>query len=318
MQQGYVDLRRIEILVLDEADRMLDMGFIRDIRKIVAQVPTRRQTLLFSATMPPDIRQLADAIMHRPASVQVAAVSSPVETIEQSVYFVEKSDKATALKLFLNRNAVGRALVFTRTKHGADRLVRNLARAGIEAESIHGNKSQNARVRAMRKFKSDSPPVLVATDLAARGIDVDEVSHVFNYDLPNVPETYVHRIGRTGRAGASGSAISFCDSQERPLLRDIERLIRRPVPLGADEPGQVAPSSQTVPPTASTTKPHAPLRNANRRSTRGRSPSKRAQNGPRQADRVTVEGSSNDSAARRPAGVGYRSRGQSRRRGKAR
>ncbi len=242
MRQGLVDLRHVEVLVLDEADRMLDMGFIRDIRKIVAKVPTQRQTLLFSATMPAEIRELANAILRRPVSVQVAAASIAADTVEQSVYFVEKTSKPAMLEYFLNNNAITRALVFTRTKHGADRVARHLSRAGICAEAIHGNKSQNARERAMRRFKSSAPPVLVATDIAARGLDIDEISHVINYDLPNEPETYVHRIGRTGRAGASGLAVSFCGSDERPYLRDIERLIRKPIPLGPNKPNLPEPA----------------------------------------------------------------------------
>lgn len=247
MQQGLVDLRHVEVLVLDEADRMLDMGFIRDIRKIVAKVPTQRQTLLFSATMPAEIRELANAILRRPVSVQIAAASIAADTVEQSVYFVEKTSKPAMLEYFLNNNAITRALVFTRTKHGADRVARHLSRAGICAEAVHGNKSQNARTRAMTRFKSSAPPVLVATDIAARGLDIDEISHVINYDVPNEPETYVHRIGRTGRAGASGLAVSFCDSQERPYLKDIERLIRRLIPVGPDKPELPEPSARPVP-----------------------------------------------------------------------
>jgi ATP-dependent RNA helicase RhlE len=246
MQQGLVDLRHVNVLVLDEADRMLDMGFIRDIRKIIAKVPTQRQTLLFSATMPADIRDLASAILHRPVYVQVAAESMAADTVGQSVYFVEKGLKPAMLAYFLSRNAVTRALVFTRTKHGADKVARHLVRSGIRAEAIHGNKSQNARVRAMSQFKSGSPPVLVATDIAARGLDIDEISHVINYDMPNVPETYVHRIGRTGRAGASGLAVSFCDSSERILLKDIERLIRRAIPVSPDRPKLAAPQMRPV------------------------------------------------------------------------
>jgi ATP-dependent RNA helicase RhlE len=247
MQQGLVDLRHVEVLVLDEADRMLDMGFIRDIRKIVAKVPTQRQTLLFSATMPAEIRELANAILRRPVSVQIAAASIAADTVEQSVYFVEKTSKPAMLEYFLSNNAITRVLVFTRTKHGADRVARHLSRAGICAEAVHGNKSQNARTRAMTRFKSSAPPVLVATDIAARGLDIDEISHVINYDVPNEPETYVHRIGRTGRAGASGLAVSFCDSQERPYLKDIERLIRRPIPVSPDKPELPEPSARPVP-----------------------------------------------------------------------
>ncbi|MBN1489849.1 MAG: DEAD/DEAH box helicase [Phycisphaerae bacterium] len=248
MQQGLVYLRHVGVLVLDEADRMLDMGFIRDIRRIVAKVPTQRQTLLFSATMPSDIRELAEAILREPVSVHVAAKSMAADTVEQSVYFVEAQLKPAMLAYFLSRNAVTRALVFTRTKHGADRVARHLARAGIPAEAIHGNKSQNARTRAMNQFKSGSPSVLVATDIAARGLDIDEISHVINYDVPNIPETYVHRIGRTGRAGASGLAVSFCDAGERSYLKGIERLIRKSIPVSPDRPRLVA---EACPPAAS-------------------------------------------------------------------
>ena len=236
MNQGYVDLGGVEVFVLDEADRMLDMGFIHDIRRIIPKLPPRRQNLLFSATMPPDIRQLADTILQKPVSVQVAAESATAERVKQYVYHVEKRNKPTLLTHYLNSNAVTRALVFTRTKHGADRVAKQLSRSGIRAEAIHGNKAQNARQRALANFKSDRPPVLVATDIAARGIDVDEVSHVVNYDVPNVPETYVHRIGRTARAGASGVAVSFCDTEEREFLRDIERLTRQQVEVRNDHP----------------------------------------------------------------------------------
>lgn len=236
MNQGYVDLSSVEAFVLDEADNMLDMGFIHDIRKVVPKLPRQRQTMLFSATMPDEIRQLADTILRNPVSVAVTPVASTVDTVEQSVYLVDKPFKPAMLTHFLNNNAVARMLVFARTKHGADRLARHLTREGIRAEAIHGNKSQNARNRVMDQFKSGSPPVLVATDIAARGLDIDNVSHVVNYDLPNVPETYVHRIGRTARAGASGVAISFCDCDERGLLRDIERLIRKSLPVRSDQP----------------------------------------------------------------------------------
>ncbi len=215
MNQGFVDLRGIEIFVLDEADRMLDMGFMPDIRRIIKQIPTKRQTLMFSATMPPDIRQLADTILNKPVSVAVNPVASTVEKITQAVYFVQRKDKPALLTHLLKANGMGRTLVFTRTKHGADKVVKHLDKAGIRAAAIHGNKSQNNRTRALAQFKSKAPPVLVATDIASRGIDVDEISHVVNFDMPDVPETYVHRIGRTARAGASGIALSFCDHEER-------------------------------------------------------------------------------------------------------
>ena len=240
MDQKLVTLSGIEILVVDEADRMLDMGFIRDIRKIVAKLSTRRQTLMFSATMPADIRQLADSILSSPVRVQIAAASAAADTVEQSVYFVEKRNKPALLKHFIEQAGVTRALVFTRTKHGADKVARHLARAGIRAEAIHGDKSQNARQRALVNFKSSKPPILVATDVAARGLDIDDVSHVVNYDMPNVPETYVHRIGRTGRAGATGIAVSFCDHDEREHLRDIEKLLRIKTPVCNDQPAYVA------------------------------------------------------------------------------
>lgn len=245
MDQRLVTLAGIDILVVDEADRMLDMGFIRDIRKIVAKLPAKRQTLLFSATMPADIRQLADSILSNPVRVQVAAKSAAADTVEQSVYFVEKRNKPVLLKHFIETAQVTRALVFTRTKHGADKVAKHLSRAGIRAEAIHGDKSQNARQRALLNFKSSKPPVLVATDVAARGLDIDEVSHVVNYDMPNVPETYVHRIGRTGRAGAAGIAVSFCDHDEREHLREIEKLLRKKTTICDDHP--TYPAKELVP-----------------------------------------------------------------------
>ncbi len=226
MGQGVVDLREIEVLVLDEADRMLDMGFIDDIRKIVRSLPQQRQNLLFSATMPDEIRRLAASILHKPVAVQVDPVASTVETVEQSVHFVARTEKSALLARLLCRGDMGRTLVFTRTKHRADRVVRDLRRAGVVAVAIHGNKSQNARTRALDGFKSGPSAVLVATDIASRGIDVDEITHVINYDIPEVPEAYVHRIGRTARAGASGVAITFCEHDQRGELAGIERLIR--------------------------------------------------------------------------------------------
>jgi len=248
-QQGYVKLDQVECFVLDEADRMLDMGFIQPIRQIVADIPRQRQTLFFSATMPKEIRLLADSLLKDPVEVAVAPVSSTADTVSQLLYFVAKSDKQGLLEhLLKNTPAISRALVFSRTKHGADRVVRNLEGAGIRAEAIHGNKSQNARTRALENFRKGTSRILVASDIAARGLDIDEITHVINYDLPNEPETYVHRIGRTGRAGASGAAISFCDGEERAFLRDIERIIRKPVPVVADHPyaagaNRLAPAS---------------------------------------------------------------------------
>jgi superfamily II DNA/RNA helicase len=226
----------VEHLVLDEADRMLDMGFIHDIRKIVAKLPAHRQTLFFSATMPGAIAELADRMLRDPAKVAVTPAASTVERVEQRVMRVDRAAKAGALAGILTREEVDRALVFTRTKHGADKVVRGLAKAGIAASAIHGNKSQNQRERVLTAFRSGDIRTLVATDIAARGIDVEGISHVVNFDLPNVPETYVHRIGRTARAGAAGIAISLCDAEELPFLRDIEKLIRRSIPATDHRP----------------------------------------------------------------------------------
>ena len=234
--QRHVDLSRVEIFVLDEADRMLDMGFVHDVKRVIAKLPSQRQTLLFSATMPPEISELVDSILNDPVRVAVAPPATTVDAVSQSLYFVDKPNKRRLLAHLLQDPAVTSALVFTRTKHGADRVVRDLAKDGIQALAIHGNKSQNARQTALNNFKSGAIRVLVATDIAARGIDVEELSHVINYDLPNVPETYVHRIGRTGRAGLSGVAISFCDIDEKPYLKDIEKLIKKPVPVVEDHP----------------------------------------------------------------------------------
>lgn len=236
LNQGYVHLSQLELFVLDEADRMLDMGFIHDVKKIITKIPAKRQTLFFSATMPPEIAKLAGTILHDPAKVEVTPVSSTAEKIRQSVFFVEKENKKSLLIHLLKDTAIKSVLVFTRTKHGADKVVKDLTRASITAEAIHGNKSQNARQRALGNFKSGSTRVLVATDIAARGIDVDQLSHVINFELPNVPETYVHRIGRTGRAGADGTAFSFCDAEEKEYLRDIQKLINLSVPVTADHP----------------------------------------------------------------------------------
>src|SRR6185312_10133379 len=225
--QRLLDLREVQYFVLDEADRMLDMGFINDVRKILTRLPQKKHSLFFSATMPPEIQKLASTILVNPVGVEVTPVSSTVEAIRQSVYFVEKKDKRSLLLHLLNNSAIPTALVFTRTKHGADKVAQGLTRAGIRAEAIHGNKSQNARQRALENFKNRHTRILVATDIAARGIDIDDLTHVINFELPNVPETYVHRIGRTGRAGASGTALSFCDAEEKEYLRDIQKLISR-------------------------------------------------------------------------------------------
>ncbi len=231
MQQGYIRLSQIEMLVLDEADRMLDMGFINDIKKVLAKLPAKRQTLFFSATMPPPIRKFANTILNNAVEVSVTPVSSTAETVKQSVYFVEKKQKTGLLIDLLKDKDIARSLVFTRTKHGADRLVKQLARTGIYAAAIHGNKSQSARQKALNDFKNSKIRVLIATDIAARGIDIDELPHVVNYELPNVPETYVHRIGRTGRAGMEGTAVSFCDSEERDDLKNIQKLIGFTMPV---------------------------------------------------------------------------------------
>jgi ATP-dependent RNA helicase RhlE len=245
IEQRFINLSQLQLFVLDEADRMLDMGFIHDVKKVITKIPARRQTLFFSATMPPEIASLANTILSHPVKVEVTPVSSTAETIQQAVYFAEKENKRLLLKHVLQDNAIKSVLVFTRTKHGADKVVKDLHKAGIKAEAIHGNKSQNARQRALTNFKSGETRVLVATDIAARGIDVDNLSHVINYELPNVPETYVHRIGRTGRAGASGIALSFCDAEEKAYLKDIQKLIAMNIPVVTDHPYAMSNTSLT-------------------------------------------------------------------------
>ena len=235
MNQKHIRLDHIRMFVLDEADRMLDMGFSHDMKKIIARLPAKRQTLLFSATMPAEITNLVDVILTKPVKVEVTPPSSTVDSIDQTVYFVDQKDKTSLLIQLLNSRSIDSALVFTRTKHGADKVVKALAKASISAQAIHGNKSQGARQLALNEFKLKRTRVLIATDIASRGIDVQELSHVINFDLPNVPETYIHRIGRTGRAGLGGTAVSFCDREEKPYLWDIQRLISKKIPVMIDK-----------------------------------------------------------------------------------
>jgi ATP-dependent RNA helicase RhlE len=247
MGRGYVDLSDIEVFVLDEADRMLDMGFLPDVRRIIEKLPKKRQTLFFSATMPPEIRALAEVLLNDPVSVAVAPISAAADKVRQQLYFVDKPEKRKLLVDLLKKESVEHTLVFTRTKHGANRVVSQLDKAGIHAAAIHGNKSQGARTRALDGFRSGELNVLVATDIAARGIDVEGITHVINYDLPNIPETYVHRIGRTARAGASGVALSFCQDDEREYLVDIERLLGHHIERVDDH--RYPPSQPPPPPT---------------------------------------------------------------------
>ena len=261
--QGLADLSGVEIFVLDEADRMLDMGFVHDVKKVIAKLPAQRQNLMFSATMPKEIEQLADSFLHRPVTIKVDPPSSTVDRIEQTLYPVCKADKRRLLVWLLNEGGVPGALVFSRTKHGADRIAKDLTRAGVSAAAIHGNKSQSARVAALEGFKNGSTRVLVATDIAARGIDINELSHVINFDLPEVPETYVHRIGRTARAGKSGVAISFCCPEEQEYLAGIEKLIRKKLTRVTDHPfiaaaNEPAPPPAPRPPRGARLRPQAP------------------------------------------------------------
>jgi ATP-dependent RNA helicase RhlE len=287
LSQKLIRLDAVEMFVLDEADRMLDMGFINDVRKVIAVLPKQRQNLLYSATMPPEIIDLARSFLRDPAHVEVTPTATTVEKIDQYVYFVEKNDKRALLEHLLHDRAIKRALVFTRTKHGANKVAKQLTDARVSAEAIHGNKSQSAREKALANFKSGATRILVATDIAARGIDVDGVTHVINYDLPNIPESYVHRIGRTARAGADGIAFSFCDQEERAYLRDIERAIRKHVQVAGDHP---YPSPLGIPkatdlserPTTNAVQANAPR--ANSAQTNGAKRSRRPQNSAKKND----------------------------------
>lgn len=262
MSQGFISLKELEIFTLDEADRMLDMGFIHDIKKVIAKLPIRRQSLFFSATMPPAITKLANTLLTNPKRVEVAPVSSTAETVEQRLFLVDKSNKKKLLTHILEAHNIPSALVFTRTKHGANKIADFMNKSGIKAQAIHGNKSQNARQNALKNFKNRETRVLVATDIAARGIDIDELSHVINFEIPNEPETYVHRIGRTGRAQNSGIAFSFCDQEERSYIKDIHKLINKEIPVDGDHP---FPMSKTpVAPNKSST-------GSNRKNSRNRS-----------------------------------------------
>ena len=276
--QGLIDLSHIEIFVLDEADRMLDMGFVHDVKKVIAKLPAQRQNLMFSATMPKEIEQLAAGILHDPAFVKVDPVSSTVDRIDQSLYFVEKGNKKFLLPWLIQnlKPPVQNALVFSRTKHGADKIAKDLNKQGIPAAAIHGNKSQSARVAALEGFKAGDTKVLVATDIAARGIDISELSHVFNYDLPEVPETYVHRIGRTARAGADGTAVSFCAPEEQEYLAGIEKLNRRKIPVVSGHPWDGVPAPVRPEPPVRGKKPKAAPEQAGKQSEQQAKPAKAA------------------------------------------
>ena len=245
--QRHVQLQHVQLFVLDEADRMLDMGFINDVRKIISRLPQQKQTLFFSATMPDEIVRLSQSILSNPVKIEISPVSKTADTVEQSVYFVEKSDKRSLLIHLLENNNIESALVFTKTKYGADKLCYALKRENIKVQAIHGNKSQAERQKALDNFKNKNIKVLIATDIASRGIDIDDLSHVINFELPDIPETYVHRIGRTGRAGANGKAISFCGMEEKALLRDIHKLTTQSIPVMQDHPYQMADATLSLP-----------------------------------------------------------------------
>ena len=262
MQQGFVHLKDITKFVLDEADRMLDMGFVHDVRRIISKLPEHRQNLLFSATMPPEIQKLSQSILRNPVKVEVTPVSSTAEKVTQCVYFVEKRDKTALLLQLLEDEKIRSILIFTRTKHGANKVAKSLTMAGIKADAIHGNKSQSARQTALSNFKKGTSRALVATDIAARGIDIDELAFVLNFDLPNIPETYVHRIGRTGRAGASGLAISLCDMEEVSFLKDIEKLIGKKIPVEPTPVITFHPPAPVLRPEVERRRPSAPKKPA--------------------------------------------------------
>ena len=281
INQKYVSLSHIKYFVLDEADLMLDMGMLQDVRKIIVFLPKIRQTMFFSATMPTEIAKLANTILKNPVKIEITPVASTVDIIEQEVYYVDKGNKINLLIHLLKNKEIISALVFSRTKHGADKIVKSLEKAGLMAQAIHGNKSQNARQLALNNFKERKTRILVATDIAARGIDVEELSHVFNFDLPEVPETYVHRIGRTGRAGLGGIAISFCDYLEKPLLKDIQKLICKSIPEVKNHPYPLVDLNPEKPPKQGSRRPmttskNAPLDN-NRRERRASAPKKNTQ-----------------------------------------
>jgi ATP-dependent RNA helicase RhlE len=307
MQQGFVRLEGVEYFVLDEADRMLDMGFIHDVKRVIAALPKKRQTLLFSATLPPAVLSLARGLLDQPISVSVTPKATTAELVTQSVHLVDKAEKKALLHQLLRGPGVERSIVFSRTKHGANRIAEQLQRAGITAAAIHGNKSQGARERALEGFRSGSIPVLIATDIAARGIDVDGITHVFNFDLPDVPESYVHRIGRTGRAERTGIAVSFCDAEERPLLTAIERFINRRIPVAAN-PVLLPVPAEGLTPRAEPPRPPPPSRPRPGPGPRAAQTGAPRQGGPARPGAPRPQGAGTESAApQRPRGVrGFR------------
>lgn len=301
--QKHVDLQYVQILVLDEADRMLDMGFIHDVKRIIAKMPSKKQTLFFSATMPAEISNLIKTLLVNPVKIEITPVSSTVDRIEQSVYLLQNGNKQNQLNRLLQDKSIVSALVFTRTKRGADRVTRDLTKINITAQAIHGNKSQNDRQNALRNFKSGATRVLVATDIAARGIDIDELSHVINFNLPNIPETYVHRIGRTGRAGMSGVAISLCEEEEIPYLKDIQKLIGKTIPENKEHDYPMSKSTLALlneRPAKAPAKPAVKTKTNPPRKPKTEWFTQGKQSGSRPAGKPN--GSSSSSAARKPGG----------------